>query len=108
MMVKKLKIKEEQLLVLVIYISLTFLEKKYHVGMHDLKPGFERPVIVHRAILGSVERMFAILCEHTGGKWPFWLSPRQVQIIPITDAHLDFANSVNSRFVHVNFIIIKQ
>lgn len=44
--------------------------------MHDLKPGFERPVIVHRAILGSVERMFAILCEHTGGRWPFFLSPR--------------------------------
>lgn len=51
-------------------------EKKYHVGMHDLKPGFERPVIVHRAILGSIERMFAILCEHTGGRWPFFLSPR--------------------------------
>jgi hypothetical protein len=38
----------------------------------------ERPVIVHRAILGSVERMFAILTEHYAGKWPFWLSPRQV------------------------------
>ena len=38
----------------------------------------ERPVIIHRAILGSVERMFAILCEHYAGKWPFWLSPRQV------------------------------
>ena len=40
--------------------------------------GFERPVIIHRAILGSVERMFAILTEHFAGKWPFWLSPRQV------------------------------
>ena len=40
---------------------------------------FERPVIVHRAILGSVERMFAILTEHYAGKWPFWLSPRQVR-----------------------------
>lgn len=34
--------------------------------------------MIHRAILGSVERMFAILCEHYAGKWPFWLSPRQV------------------------------
>lgn len=41
---------------------------------------FERPVIVHRAILGSVERMFAILTEHYAGKWPFWLSPRQVGV----------------------------
>ena len=39
----------------------------------------ERPVIVHRAILGSVERMFAILTEHYAGKWPLWLSPRQAR-----------------------------
>ena len=42
----------------------------------------ERPVMIHRAILGSVERMFAILCEHYAGKWPFWLSPRQVRRPP--------------------------
>jgi threonyl-tRNA synthetase len=42
----------------------------------------ERPVIVHRAILGSVERMFAILTEHYAGKWPLWLSPRQVMRRP--------------------------
>ena len=41
---------------------------------------FDRPVIIHRAILGSVERMTAILTEHFAGKWPFWLSPRQVTI----------------------------
>ncbi len=41
-----------------------------------LKPGFARPIMIHRAVLGSVERMMAILCEHTGGKWPFWVSPR--------------------------------
>lgn len=39
----------------------------------------EAPVIVHRAVLGSVERMFAILTEHYAGKWPLWLSPRQVR-----------------------------
>jgi len=44
---------------------------------------FGIPVMVHRAMLGSVERMFAVLCEHYGGKWPFWLSPRQAMIIPI-------------------------
>ncbi|OAF64313.1 hypothetical protein A3Q56_07932, partial [Intoshia linei] len=42
------------------------------------------PVIVHRAILGSIERFFGILCEHTGGKWPFWISPRQAIIVPIS------------------------
>ena len=42
---------------------------------------YERPVIVHRAILGSVERMFAILTENFAGKWPLWLSPRQVTFL---------------------------
>ena len=43
---------------------------------HALKPGYARPVMVHRAILGSVERFMAILIEHLAGKWPFFLSPR--------------------------------
>jgi threonyl-tRNA synthetase len=48
---------------------------------------FERPVMIHRAMLGSVERMFAVLCEHYGGKWPLWISPRQVMLIPV---HVEF------------------
>jgi threonyl-tRNA synthetase len=47
--------------------------------------------MVHRAILGSVERMFGILIEHTAGKWPFWLSPRQVLICPVGERHADYA-----------------
>uniref|UniRef100_A0A8C6V153 threonine--tRNA ligase n=1 Tax=Neogobius melanostomus TaxID=47308 RepID=A0A8C6V153_9GOBI len=43
----------------------------------------KRPVIIHRAILGSVERMIAILTENYGGKWPLWLSPRQVMLVPV-------------------------
>ena len=43
----------------------------------------EAPVIVHRAVLGSVERMFAILTEHYAGKWPLWLSPRQARFISL-------------------------
>ena len=53
----------------------------------EVPNGFERPVMVHRAMLGSVERMFAILVEHFGGNWPLWLSPRQVMIVPV---HRDF------------------
>jgi len=48
-----------------------------------LKNGFERPVVIHRAVLGSVERFTAIITEHFAGKWPFWLSPRQVMIVPV-------------------------
>jgi threonyl-tRNA synthetase len=56
----------------------------------------ERPVIVHRAILGSVERMFAILTEHYGGKWPLWLSPRQATVVPISEASSAYAQHVRS------------
>jgi len=48
----------------------------YDVSGH-LKPGFKRPIIIHRAHLGSVERFTAIIAEHFGGKWPFWLNPKQ-------------------------------
>ena len=56
----------------------------------------QRPVIIHRAILGSVERMMAVLIEHTGGKWPFWLSPRQVCVIPVTEALFGYAKRVTA------------
>ena len=67
-----------------------------HYTWHEmpLKPGFRRPVMVHRAILGSVERFTAILCEHLAGKWPFWLSPRQAIVVPISDKALDYCESV--------------
>ena len=59
-----------------------------------LKPGFARPVMIHRAILGSVERFMAILIEHLGGKWPFFLSPRQCIIVPISAKYTDYCQSV--------------
>jgi len=57
----------------------------------------ERPIIIHRAVLGSVERMFAILTEHYAGKWPYWLSPRQVMIVPISELSLEYAKDVRRR-----------
>ena len=61
---------------------------------HENKP--QKPVIVHRAILGSVERMYAILTEHFAAKWPFWLSPRQVMVVPISDKAADYAVEVKA------------
>jgi threonyl-tRNA synthetase len=61
------------------------------------KAGFERPVMVHRAMLGSVERMFAVLCEHYGGKWPFWLSPRQVMLVPVHADQFEYGESVRKQ-----------
>ena len=57
----------------------------------------ERPVLIHRALLGSLERFIAILLEHTGGALPVWLSPVQAVVIPIADRHADYAHEVESR-----------
>ena len=48
----------------------------------------ERPVMIHRAILGSLERFFGVLLEHNAGAFPLWLAPVQATIIPIADRHL--------------------
>jgi len=53
-----------------------------------------RPVVIHRAILGSLERFIAIITEHFAGKWPFWLSPRQVLVIPVANPYKDYATEV--------------
>ncbi|XP_074135596.1 threonine--tRNA ligase 1, cytoplasmic [Sminthopsis crassicaudata] len=58
----------------------------------------KRPVIIHRAILGSVERMIAILTENYGGKWPFWLSPRQVMVVPVGPTCDAYAQKVQQQF----------
>jgi len=63
-----------------------------------LTPGCARPVIIHRAIAGSVERFTAILMEHFAGKWPFWLSPRQILVIPVGVGYFEYAKEVQSIF----------
>jgi threonyl-tRNA synthetase len=52
-----------------------------------------RPYMVHRALLGSLERFFGVLIEHYAGAFPVWLSPMQVALIPIADRHIDFARA---------------
>lgn len=56
--------------------------------------GRARPVMIHRAIIGSFERFMAILIEHFGGKWPFWLSPRQILVIPVMPTVNDYVEEV--------------
>ncbi len=53
-----------------------------------------RPYMVHRALLGSIERFFGVLVEHYGGKFPLWLAPEQVRVLPITDDQLAYADAV--------------
>jgi len=71
-----------------------FDDEEFEWKEQPLRPGYARPVIVHRAVLGSVERFLAILIEHLGGKWPFFLSPRQAVICPISEKFIDYCESV--------------
>ncbi|KAK9328493.1 hypothetical protein V1520DRAFT_345961 [Lipomyces starkeyi] len=56
-----------------------------------------RPVMIHRAVFGSVERFMAIIIEQIQGKWPLWLSPRQAVIVPIADRHVEYARKVKEQ-----------
>lgn len=62
-----------------------------------------RPVMIHRAVYGSFERMIGILCEHFFGKWPMWLSPRQVLVIPVSKDQYDYAQHVRDFFFAEGF-----
>lgn len=58
-----------------------------------------RPVVIHRAILGSSDRFMAFLIEETKGAFPVWLSPLQVKILPITDKHVEYAKQVEEKLL---------
>ncbi|MGA7398032.1 MAG: His/Gly/Thr/Pro-type tRNA ligase C-terminal domain-containing protein, partial [Solirubrobacterales bacterium] len=54
----------------------------------------QRPVMIHRALLGSMERFAGILIEHYAGRFPAWLAPVQAMIVPVADRHLDYAKKI--------------
>ena len=64
-----------------------------YIGADDRR---HRPVMIHRAPFGSMERFVAVLLEHTGGKFPLWLAPDQVMVLPISERFNDFAKKVCS------------
>ncbi|PNW65200.1 UNVERIFIED_CONTAM: threonine--tRNA ligase, partial [Euhalothece sp. KZN 001] len=55
-----------------------------------------QPVMIHRALYGSYERFFMVLIEHFDGRFPLWLAPEQVRVLPITDAHIAYAEAIAS------------
>ena len=59
--------------------------------------GRHRPVTIHRALMGSVERFFGVLLEHYAGAFPFWLAPEQVRVLPVAEEHQAYAESVVER-----------
>ncbi|MBW3020148.1 threonine--tRNA ligase [Candidatus Woesearchaeota archaeon] len=67
---------------------------------YEAKDGTKKhPVMIHRAILGSLERFIGIVIEHYAGKFPLWLNPNQVKILPIADRHQEYANKILKEFI---------
>ena len=70
--------------------------------------GRHRPIMLHRALFGSVERFFGVLLEHYGGAFPTWLAPVQVRVLPVTSAHEDYARqlvaTMNAEGFRVDFV----
>jgi len=58
----------------------------------------KRPIMIHRAIYGSIERFFGILIEHFGGRFPLWLSPVQIRVLTVADRHDEYAEKVRAQF----------
>ena len=64
-----------------------------------------RPLMVHRALLGSLERFFGVLIEHYGGAFPIWLAPVQVAVIPISEKFMDYADKVKQQLKENNVFV---
>ncbi|MEI6316746.1 MAG: threonine--tRNA ligase [bacterium] len=76
-------------------IQLDFnLPERFELEYTNNQSGKSRPVVIHRAMLGSVERFMGIMIEHFAGTFPTWLSPVQVAIVPVNEAHNDYANII--------------
>jgi len=72
------------------------LPERFNLEFVNTEGNKERPVVIHRAMLGSIERFIGILLEHTSGDLPIWLAPIQVNIIPISDKHIDYSRKLSN------------
>jgi threonyl-tRNA synthetase len=79
-------------------IQLDFqLPERFDLKFTNMNSEMERPVVIHRALLGSLERFFGVYLEHVAGVFPFWLAPEQVVIIPVkNELHLEHAHKIKN------------
>jgi len=62
-----------------------------------------RPVMIHRVVLGSIERFIGVITEHFAGAFPLWLAPVQVKVLPVTDRAHEYAKALNQKLLDANF-----
>jgi threonyl-tRNA synthetase len=73
------------------------LPRRFELAYVGADGGLHTPVMIHRAMLGSVERFLGILVEHTAGAFPFWLAPVQAEVVPVSERFLDAARAAAAR-----------
>jgi len=84
-------------------IQLDFnLPERFNVFYIDKRGKKQRPFMIHRALLGSLERFIGVLIEHYGGAFPFWLSPIQILVIPVGSGHRNYAKQIGKTFMAEN------
>ena len=80
------------------------LPEKFELEYMDKDGTLKRPVMLHRAIFGSIERFFGILIEHFAGKFPLWISPLPVRVITMADRHCEYAHELMKEIKKAGFI----
>jgi threonyl-tRNA synthetase len=80
------------------------LPEKFCLEYMDSDGQLKRPVMVHRAIYGSIERFMGILIEHFVGRFPLWMSPSQVTVITVADRHAEYAHTVAAKVKKAGFL----
>ncbi|RVW95182.1 Threonine--tRNA ligase, chloroplastic/mitochondrial 2 [Vitis vinifera] len=73
------------------------LPQRFDITYVDSNSEKQRPIMIHRAVLGSLERFFGVLIEHYAGDFPLWLSPIQARVLPVTDTQLEYCNEVTNK-----------
>ena len=73
------------------------LPERFDITFIDTSGQRRRPIMIHRALLGSLERFFGVLIEHYGGAFPVWLAPVQATVLTITDSQMEYGQKVYNR-----------
>lgn len=79
------------------------LPERFNLEYTDATAKRQRPIMLHRAILGSVERFMGILIEHYKGRLPLWLNPQQVRVVPVAHSHHEMAEKIHNQLIELGF-----
>ena len=82
------------------------LPAKFHLTYVDTDGTEKTPVVLHRAILGSIDRFMAYLIEETKGRFPTWLAPTQVKVLPVSEKTLDYASEVTDKLASAGIRVV--